>query len=332
MTTLKSTPNTGPDTEPGERLHVVAAVIRDEAGRILIAKRPADLHQGGLWEFPGGKVETDERITDALIRELQEELAIVTERYRPLIRIPYNYPDRKVLLDIWLVTGFSGDAYGAEGQEVRWVEADKLHQYTFPAANTPIVMAAQLPDCYLITPEPGEKGEWHSFLDSLHQSLLAGIKLVQFRAKSLSLPDYRALAIEVIALCHKLGVRVLLNATPEMAETLGADGVHLTSKALSCLDTRPLPENQLLAASCHTLEDLKLAEGIGCDFSVISPVKATATHPEAKGIGWEAVQRMTEHSVLPVYALGGMTADDLENAWQHGAQGIAAIRSLWKGQ
>src|SRR5690554_8155475 len=90
------------------RIHVIAAVIRDDQNRILIAKRPDHVHQGGLWEFPGGKLEDSEQRFDGLVRELREELGIAVTHARPLLDIRHDYPDKSVRLDVWLVTGFDG--------------------------------------------------------------------------------------------------------------------------------------------------------------------------------------------------------------------------------
>src|SRR5690606_2777302 len=133
-----------------------------------ISLRPAHAHQGGLWEFPGGKVDADEDAFAALARELDEELGIAITSARPLIRIPHSYPDRQVLLDVWRVSSFVGTPYGREGQRIAWVAPAKLDASVFPAANGPIVTAARLPDRYLITPEPGE-----DFLVRLEHALTA---------------------------------------------------------------------------------------------------------------------------------------------------------------
>ena len=95
------------------------------------------------------------------------------------------------------------------------------------------------------------------------------------------------------------------------------------------LRRRPLDEPHWVAASCHTLDELQHAMAIGVDFVVASPVKATLSHPDAPAIGWEGFQLLTEHAVIPVYALGGMSEADLQDAWKYGGQGIAAIRGLW---
>ena len=186
-------------------LHVVVAVIDNGRGEVLIAKRHEHLHQGGLWEFPGGKVEVGEAVYTALARELTEELAIEPGRAHQLIRIPHQYPERKVLLDVWRVTSFRGELHGAEGQSLKWVRKDALGEYEFPEANRSIITAAQLPSCYLITPEPGGEAEWPDYLQQLRQSLNAGITLLQLRATSLNHGEYWRLLRQVSACCQEYG-------------------------------------------------------------------------------------------------------------------------------
>jgi 8-oxo-dGTP diphosphatase len=120
-------------------VHVVAAVIVSDDKRILLAKRPDHVHKGGLWEFPGGKLESGETSAQALSRELEEELAISVLEAAPLLKIQHDYPEKSVLLDVWQVTKFSGRAKGNEGQPIVWVKADELKEYQFPEANQPII-------------------------------------------------------------------------------------------------------------------------------------------------------------------------------------------------
>lgn len=124
-------------------LHVAVAVVLDARERVLISRRAAAAHQGGLWEFPGGKVEPGESVTAALARELREELGIELGASRPLLLVPFDYGDKAVLLDVHLVTQFGGEARGLEGQPLAWVSAAELSQYRFPAANVAIVDAVQ---------------------------------------------------------------------------------------------------------------------------------------------------------------------------------------------
>lgn len=133
------------EADKPKELHVAVGVIEGADGRILIAHRNGSQHQGNKWEFPGGKVEAGETVTTALARELDEELGIEVLTAESLISIHYNYPDRAVWLDVWKVTEFVGEPQGREGQPVLWVEPALLGDYTFPAANAPIVLAAQLP-------------------------------------------------------------------------------------------------------------------------------------------------------------------------------------------
>ena len=124
-----------------KQVQVAAGVIYNPAGQILIAKRADNQHQGGLWEFPGGKIEPDETPEQALARELLEELAIVVTACEPLVRIAHEYTDKAVVLDVWCVTEFSGEPRGVEGQPLQWVEPSDLTTYAFPAANEPIIKA-----------------------------------------------------------------------------------------------------------------------------------------------------------------------------------------------
>jgi 8-oxo-dGTP diphosphatase len=308
-------------------LAVAAAVIVGPDGRILISRRHDHLHQGGLWEFPGGKQEPGEDARQALRRELHEELGIEVLQARPLIRVLHDYGDRRVLLDVWRVEAFSGTPQGREGQPLAWVTPDELGRYDFPAANRPILRAARLPDRYLITPEPGPDSD--AFLGQLEVSLARGIRLLQLRAKSLSPDAYTRLAARVVPLAREQGARVLLNGPAELVRELGAAGLHLSSAALRQCQERPLPEDYWLCASCHDDIELGRAVRLGADCALLSPVQATASHPGVAPLGWAAFQALTDPCPLPVYALGGLGPADLETAWHHGAQGIAAIRGLW---
>ena len=123
------------------RVHVAVGVVYDAAGRVLISQRHPDSHQGGLWEFPGGKLETGEDVVAALGRELLEELGIRIGTVEALLEIHHDYDDKQVLLDVWRVVDFTGLAEGREGQPLQWVPVEELPDFEFPAANGPIVDA-----------------------------------------------------------------------------------------------------------------------------------------------------------------------------------------------
>jgi 8-oxo-dGTP diphosphatase len=125
-------------------VHVAVGVIAATSGAaVLLSLRHPDSHQGGLWEFPGGKVESGESLREALDRELYEELGIRIGAVEALLEVRHDYGDKQVLLDVWVVKGFRGDPVGREGQELRWVSLEALSELEFPAANTAIVQALQ---------------------------------------------------------------------------------------------------------------------------------------------------------------------------------------------
>jgi len=120
-------------------VHVAVGVLIDDGGRVLITRRANDAHQGGLWEFPGGKVEVGESVLEALDRELQEELGTAVLSSEPLLEIRHDYSDKAVLLDIHRVTEWRNEPRGLEGQPLAWVGIADLDDYEFPAANVAIV-------------------------------------------------------------------------------------------------------------------------------------------------------------------------------------------------
>ncbi|RUO62492.1 8-oxo-dGTP diphosphatase MutT [Pseudidiomarina insulisalsae] len=126
-------------------VHVAVGVIENADGDIFISKRHKDLHQGEKWEFPGGKVEAGETVYDALVRELGEECNIEVKAASPLTVIHHDYNDKRVMLDVWRVTAFSGDVRQCEGQEWLWVPVYALQAYQFPEANQAIIDLLEKP-------------------------------------------------------------------------------------------------------------------------------------------------------------------------------------------
>ena len=305
--------------------HVAAAAIFNTQGEVLLALRPAHLHQGGLWEFPGGKIEAGEDVRTALARELHEELGITVTRARPLIRIPHRYPDKAVLLDVWRVEDFTGEAHGRENQHLEWVALNRLRDKNYPAANLSIITALELPSLYLISEEPADPA---AFLASLEAWLKSGARLIQLRAKTLGEDAYSALAVSALGLCKHYNAELLLNAPVQIVMELDAPGIHLSSAQLLGFETRPLGKDKRVAASCHTAAELAHALAIGVDFVVVSPVLPTSSHPGAATLGWAGLRTLTEQATVPVYALGGMRSEHLDIAHQHGTQGIA-VRGVW---
>ncbi len=128
-------------TTAAKSVVVAVGVVQNARGEVLIAKRAEHLHQGGLWEFPGGKVEAGETVAQALVRELGEELGIAVKRSEPLLDIQHDYGDKQVTLCVHTVQEFAGQPQALEGQPLRFVAKNELVDYEFPVANRPILSA-----------------------------------------------------------------------------------------------------------------------------------------------------------------------------------------------
>ena len=300
----------------------------------LLAQRPKDKIWAGYWEFPGGKVEPGETAHHALIRELREELGIEATTAYPWITRVFTYPHATVRLNFFRVTEWRGELHPHEGQEFEWQQPLSLalsHEWErelaapILPANAPVLRALSLPPLYAIS-NVAELGE-AEFLRRLEAALQNGLKLLQLREKQLSREALRVLALRVRELAHAYGARLLINGDVELVREIGADGVHLTSQQLAELKTRP--EVDWCGASCHAAGELRRAEALGCDFAVLGPVQATLSHPGAQHLGWEKFAALAAGASLPVYALGGLSADEMETAWRHGAHGVALLRQAW---
>ena len=124
------------------KIQIVSAVaLIDVDGRILISKRPKNKYLGGLWEFPGGKLEDKEKAEDALIRELSEELNIKTWKscLAPLTFSTHNYTKFNLLLLLFVCRKWDGIIIANEGQEIKWVYARELNKFPMPDADKPLI-------------------------------------------------------------------------------------------------------------------------------------------------------------------------------------------------
>ncbi|MDA1342686.1 MAG: Nudix family hydrolase [Proteobacteria bacterium] len=317
---ISNAPNKETSQKP---LQVAVGVIKNSSGQILISLRNDKLHQGGLWEFPGGKIEATETVEQALIRELKEELDITAQAATPLITINHQYPDLAVQLRVLSVERYDGEVKSCEGQPFLWLNPDDLDNYAFPAANRPIFAAARLPHYYAIL----DDADPALLLNNLMKMLDEGIKLIQARLKTLSVVAVERFLKQAYPLCKAHNAWLLLNSSVENAEGFDVDGLHLTSADLLACDK--IPENkQWVAASCHNLDELRHAEKIGADFVVLAPVLPTPTHPEAEVLGWAQFAGLVAQTNLPVYALGGLVKSDVLTAREMGGQGIAGIRTF----
>jgi len=307
-----------------KRVHVAVGVIHGEDGHILIARRAAKQHLGGLWEFPGGKVEAGESVSEALSRELNEELGIVVGRQSPLCKIRFDYPDKSVLLDVWHVHDFSGEPQGLEGQPLRWVRARELQASDFPEANRAIIRALSLPDFFAIVPVDLQKPE---------PDALVALGRIRSNSPADTLLRWRAgeqiPSAETMANIHDQNVRLIVDlcdaADQRWQQLAGISGVHANRHVLRELERRPVADDLLFGASCHNLEEVQKASMLGADYILLSPVQQSQSHPDQAGMGWEKFRELAAASDCAVYAMGGLQKADLDTARACGARGIAGI-------
>ncbi len=309
-------------------LHVVAAVLSDAQGRLLLASRPPGREHAGLWEFPGGKVEPGESHADALARELREELGVELASSEPLISVPQRQPQRLLWLHA-LRCRMRGEPRALDGQQLRWEHAQDIVPQAMPPADRPILAALREPGTLWITPAPSLSPPAMCAL--LHDAAARGCLRLLLRQPQAALEELQALAQIAQPLAATLGIQLVLGARSTGALALAAElglGAQLAESLLAQLDARPAGLVRL-GASCHDEAGLARAEALGCDYATLSPVLPTATHPGTQPLGWAGFSARRACCSLPVYALGGLGPGDLARARAAGAQGIAGIRSFF---
>jgi 8-oxo-dGTP diphosphatase len=306
-------------------VQVAAAVVEHPDGRVLLAQRPPGKAYAGYWEFPGGKLEPGETPHAALVRELHEELGMIVRNASPWLVQEFVYPHAHVLLHFFRVRGWDGDLVGHDGQAFAWQDPRDVRVEPLLPANARVMHALALPPVLAITcaEDMGEE----AFLARAERALAAGVELLQVREKTWEPRRREAFAARIVAIAASFGARVLWNGHADDARRLHCAGVHWTSAMLAQATLRP--NDLFVSASCHTRDDVLRASALDLDCVVLGPVRATPTHPDAAPLGWNGFSTIAEGTRVPIYALGGLTGNDLETAIAHGAHGVAMRRHAW---
>ncbi len=310
-----------------KRVEVAAGVIRLPDDRFLLGRRAPGTFYPGYWEFPGGKVEADETPAQALRRELHEELGIRVERLYPWLVREYDYEHANVRLHFFEVPEWHGELHDHVHSELAWQSAGALSVAPMLPANGPILKALRLPRGIGITDCAAFGVE--AQLERIEHALAAGsVGMIQVREAAMPPVQRRDFTQRVIRMAREYGALVVINGDAQLAQALGADGVHLKRTELLAATRRP--DFEWVGASCHDRAALQHAASLGLDYALLGPVKATQTHPGQSGMGWSRFAEMTAMLPMPVLALGGLSAADMEEAHAAGAHGIAAIRGAWR--
>lgn len=291
----------------------VAIAILIHRGKILVGWRQEEQHQGGKHEFPGGKVEQGETPEEACRREIYEEVGIGLKDWHQFDYIHHEYDD--IIVNLHLFHSYVPDELlNLIHQPWAWYTRDQLLHLNFPKANKNIIKRLYWPHLIKIsnTLKPVENSD----------------ALLYWRIEEFE-PQY----IEQLTALDEgqrsnliINIAIWQQLSPELQKQIKT--VHLKQSQLMNLHKGDLTVGVRYIAACHDAVSLKQAQQIGCDAVFISPVKTTATHPEAVALGWERFSELAQNSQIPVFALGGVHPDDLATAQKHGAYGLAGIRNF----
>lgn len=306
----------------------VAVGLIVQNGQALLAKRAEHQHQGGRFEFPGGKVEAGELVTVALARELHEELGIDIHAPQFIQRLTYHYPEKTVRLHVYRIEFFDGEPVGREGQPLYWVLLPQLFELNFPDANRPIVRAAQLPLRYSITSDliSAELDALPAWLaeQSIEKETDAWVYV---RLPNASSTVYETAIKSLAMLRPDLNLIAAWDASESVNEYIR--GRHLTQVALLAkTDLVRQSEQDYWFAACHDDASIAHAVKLGVDAMTLGAVLATPTHPDGLLLGWDGFAQLAKLSDVPVYALGGMQIKDLDQVHANGGFGVAGMRFI----
>jgi len=304
----------------------VGVLVRGD-GAVLFGQRLAGKPYAGWWEFPGGKLEAGETVTEALRRELREELGVEIHGSAPWVVREHVYPHAHVRLHFHRVERWQGEPRSREGQALRWLKPDRIDAAPLLPAAIRVVGWLRLPPVLAVS-AAGELGD-EAFLAALARRLAEGLAMVQLREPGMPAERFDALFRQTGRLCRRHGARLIVNSAHPESYWRAADGVHLRSAELMRLARRPAV--RWVGASCHDAAELAQAAALDADYAVAGPVLPTPSHPGAAGIGWEGFAALVADTGLPVYALGGLGPADGPRARQAGAHGIALRSAAWRG-
>lgn len=313
------------------RIDVAVAVVFNTHGQVLWGCRPEGKPYAGYWEFPGGKVEPDETVWQALVRELKEELDITALEGGPWFRIEHDYEHANVRLHLYRVWRFDGSPKSLENQRFTWASLDSSDLSPILPATEPLLPKLAQPTVMALS---NYEAGFEACAKRLEQGLSRATMpiYVQFREKTLK-GDALIQAFEhCYGLCQKTGQVMLLNSDTWINLAVHLDALpcplHLTQAHLLSGQFQGV---QCAGASVHDTDSLHMAFDRGLSYAVLGAVKPTSSHPGQPGLGWQGFLDSALGARLPVFAIGGLAWGDMPDARRHGAHGIAMLSQFGVG-
>lgn len=305
------------NTEP-KKIKVSAGILLDHNHNVLLTKRLASQTWPEYWEFPGGKLKTNESLDQCLKRELLEEINISVIRASRWITREFNQDNKILQVTFFLIHQWSGEIQNKDVAEHKWIDPKNIEDWPeqILPKNLYILRALSLPPLYLIT-DAYENPEFYKKIGSSKRKFY-----IQLREPMLEKDELIKLELDL----KKNNRHILINS--RHVHELSSDfGIHFTESDL--FKQTQVNPNKIHSASVHSLESIQYAQKLGINFVVLSQVYETKSHPLKTGMGWNAFKAIVNQVDIPVYALGGMGFDDLEQSYNNGGVGIASQRKIW---
>ena len=294
-------------------LHIAIGILLHQ-GKVLVGWREASQHQGNKHEFPGGKVEDGETPAEACRREIYEEVGIGLNNWQAFDFIRHEYDDVVVNLHVFQAA-VPDELLNEIQQPWTWYSRDQLLGLNFPKANKAMLKRLHWQHQIKIS----------SDLSAVEQ--LNAQQLMYWRVEA-NQENLITLAACNINLLDKLIINIELWKQLNSIQQQNIGAIHLKQAQLMHLKPGDLKIGCRHIAACHDLISALHAQAIGCDAILLSPVLPTATHPDARPLGWEQFAQIAKQLDIPVFALGGMTPERLTDVQHHHGYGIAGARFL----